>query len=228
MVPSVFVALGNLVFITAPSLGFLPQLVKRKITFAPILSTILILANTFKLLYFNITDFSPEIFLQSLFLIVFHFVLLAMSRPDSLSILEEKVFINRYTEKSFRRYGLFSLIFSLIITAVAGFYAIGYFVSNLVFYLACPLFTVLECSVGIVQLLILETESRFSLNKQKAFPRELFLLWALGDLLKLAWMIKIKTEAVMCFSVVFQIVVDLAVVSRNTAASGYLSSLQKG
>merc|ERR1711915_637647 len=124
--------LGNFIFVTAPSLGFLPQLLRRNITFAPLLSTILILANTFKLLYFNISIFSLEIFLQSLFLIIFHFILLSMNK-NNLTILEEKIFVNKYTEKSYKKYGLFSLVFSLLMTIILGFYTLSR-ISKSVFY----------------------------------------------------------------------------------------------
>lgn len=207
--------LGNIAFITAPSLGFIPQLLRKNITFAPILSTILILANVFKILYFKVTVFIPEIFFQSVFLIVFHFILLAMSKPEKLSILEEKIIVNKYTEKSYKRFGLFSLIFTLVSTIVFSFAILGFVFTDMIFYLACPIFIILECSVGLVQLAIIETEAKFSLNKPKEFPRELFLLWALGDLLKLAWMVKIDGELLMCVSVAIQIILDMAVVFRK-------------
>lgn len=204
---------GNLVFITAPSLGFLPQLLKKDITFAPILSTILIFANIFKLFYLNVTQIQWEVFFQSVFLIVFHFVLISYSRPDKLSILEEKIFVNKYTEKSYRKYGLFSLIFSLFFITNLTLLLLNYLFVGLL-WISCPLFIVLECSVGIVQLIILEMESRFTLNKTASFPKELFLMWALGDLLKLAWMIKLQGDLLICASIAVQIVVDLAVVYR--------------
>lgn len=210
----IFELFGDFIFITAPSLGFLPQLIRKDIIFAPILSTILIVANVFKIMYLKISLFSWEIFLQSVFLIFFHFILLTFSKREKLSILEERIFINKYTEKSYKRYGLFSLIFSLVITTGVTFALLGFFMTEYIFYISCPLFIVLECSVGIVQLLILETESRFSLNKINVFPKELFLMWALGDLLKLAWMIKIGGGTLLCLSVAFQIIVDLAVVFR--------------
>lgn len=204
--------LGNIIFIAGPCLGFIPQIIKKDITFAPILSFILILANIFKILYFKISSsFSYEIFLQSIFLIFFHLLLIYKSK-NNLSILEEKIMINKYTEKSYKKYGLFSLIFSLIISTFLSFIFLGYFF-NFIYFLTCPFFIILECSVGVFQLLILEHDQRYSLVKTK-FPKELFLLWAFGDLLKLFWMLKIKGEALMCASVIFQIILDLAVVIR--------------
>ncbi|ELA46671.1 hypothetical protein VCUG_01821 [Vavraia culicis subsp. floridensis] len=207
--------LGNIVFVFAPCIGFIPQIVKRKITFAPILSTIVILANVMKLLYWQSEHFPLEIVLQSVFLVLFHFVLLYLSKQE-LSILEEKLVLNRFTEKSYRRYGMFSLIFSLIVSIVLMIATISLiFRTRYVYTVFGPLFLVAECSVGLVQLLIIEMESKYSLGKEVEYPRELFLMWALGDILKLIWTIKLNPPVFLIVSVVFQIMVDVAVVFRR-------------
>lgn len=223
---SIFTLLGNTIFIVSPCLGFIPQLVKKQITFAPLLSTALILANLFKIMYLSTFNTTYEdtlskdtiisstpwtIIFQSIFLVVFHFFLLFYNKKD-LSILEERIFINKYTAKAYRNYGLFGLLFTLIFTSMVGYGILAYMVRSLV-WLSCPAFLVLECSIGLLQLAILETDSFYSLNKT-VFPKELFLMWALGDLLKLAWLIRIEGEGIICLSVAFQIIIGLAVVLR--------------
>ncbi|KRH93406.1 hypothetical protein M153_905000129 [Pseudoloma neurophilia] len=226
---SFFTLLGNIIFITSPCIGFLPQLLKKNITFAPLLSTVLILANSFKIVYLltngqtsvtpsldqkdiaTSTSISWTILFQSLFLIFFHLLLLFYSTKE-FSILEERIFINKYTAKAFKNYGTFGLLFTFIFTGLVGYLFLSYLISGLL-WLSCPLFLVLECSIGLLQLAILETDSFYSLNKS-VFPKELFLMWALGDLLKLAWLIRIDGEGLICLSVAFQIVIGLAVVLR--------------
>lgn len=216
MIPSqIAEALGSAAFVLAPCIGFLPQIVRRKITFAPLLSTIIIMANVMKLLYWRAAPFSAEIVLQCAFLILFHFVLLYLSKQE-LSILEEKLVLNRFTEKSYRRYGMFSLVFSLMVTVVLLIATLSFvFRSTAIYVMFGPLFLIAECSVGLVQLLIIETERRYSLVKDVKYPRELFLIWALGDILKFVWMVRLSTPLFLLVSVAFQIVVDVAVVFRR-------------
>ncbi|KAG0418033.1 hypothetical protein EQH57_0825 [Dictyocoela roeselum] len=208
-------AIGNICFVTFPIIGFIPQLTKRKIEFASILSLLVITSSLFRILFCQARDFPMALLVQSVFLLVFHFILIYMNK-NKLTTFEEKIYSSRPSVRLLEKFGMFYC---------AIFYAIGLCFSvllasilfgSLVFKACGPLAAVFECSIGLVQYMICKTVPEKDVLFQQVvykIPYELYLCWAIGDSLKFIWMIVIHTPRVFTIPLFFQVIFDFVLLT---------------
>ncbi|KAF7684149.1 hypothetical protein TCON_0636 [Astathelohania contejeani] len=201
-----FKTIGNIFFITFPMLGFVPQIASKKIVFPSLLSILTIYSSTFKIFYVKADPLDP-IVPQALLLIVFHFFLL-YAYKQNLSVLEKRIFHNRFVDSYIVKHGLFTVILCSVVMIGISLDSLILLAPTPIFYTACGIIAIAcEMSIGIVQIIMRRIDKKYGIEKRLA--KELFLCWALGDAVKVAWMIYIKSHFALILSVVFQIGVDI-------------------
>ncbi|KAG0442574.1 hypothetical protein DMUE_0172 [Dictyocoela muelleri] len=210
-------AIGNICFVTFPIIGFIPQISKRKIEFASILSLLTITSSILRLIFWQVERFPTTLIVQSIFLLIFHFILIYMNK-NKLTHFEEKVYKHKYAKKMLEMFGMFYC---------AVFYSIGLFfiifLMRIIFgsfvFEACGLLAALfECSIGFVQYMICITVPENDLLFQEVqykMPYELYICWAIGDSLKFVWMIVMKSPKVLTIPLLFQIIFDYVLLTMK-------------
>ncbi|KAM0674357.1 hypothetical protein GVAV_001970 [Gurleya vavrai] len=197
--------LGNSLFIISPCIGYIPQIISGNIVFSPLLSLMLILASISKFYFYQAEQFSKVILAQSFFLIFVQFFLI-YNFTSSLGFIEEKF----YKKIESKRYSFFYLNVFIVFLAFLGLHSIS--MINESFYATCGIISsVIESSVGVMQIFLQRMDKKYkSEDKEpkRRLPKELFICWIVGDILKLYWMYKLVVPVQITAPIIFQIVID--------------------
>ncbi|KAF9762671.1 hypothetical protein NGRA_1843 [Nosema granulosis] len=198
----------NVLFIGSPAIGFIPQILSHDILFPEVLSVLAILANVLKLLHYSSEPFSPLIALQAVFIIVLHCYLIHFN-PSNYSSIENNIFRVLKLTKLNKRYGTKAVYTTLIITALITFHLMGYLVSSMAF---CGILSlVVELSINVLQVMIESDKKELIVldgSKVKRSPKELYLFWMIGDVVKIWYMMKVASPNVYIMTTILQFLLD--------------------
>lgn len=205
-----FPLICDISFIIFPIVGFIPQIIKNKILFPPLLILLTIFTNIFKIIFYKEGDMINTILYQAILVIVFQFYLLYVSRCVMCK-LEENIFKKRLGWL-FMRYGIFTTCASISIMLVCTLQILSMFL-GLPFIKLCGILSVfLEVSVGLIQLYInkerrVDPNDLIYMNNERV-PKELYACWIIGDFCKLGYILYRKVPLLLTVSVLFQIAID--------------------
>lgn len=198
----------NALFIISPAIGFVPQILSHDILFPEILSVLSILANVLKLLHYSSDPFSPLIALQAIFIIVLHCYLIHFN-PSNYSSIENNIFSMFKLKKLNKRYGNKAVYMGLITTLLITLHFLGYLVGSLGFCGVLSLFV--ELSINILQVIIENDRKEILVldgSKIKRSPKELYLFWMIGDIVKIWYMSKVIIPKVYILTAGLQLLLD--------------------
>lgn len=199
------------VFIVSPAIGYVPQLVTGDILFPPLVSAFFIMSSILKLFHYSAENYPLTLFLQYVFVIVLHVYLIVMNgRP--LSSYESRMFKNRTTGFLYRRYGMKGCMLGAICVFVLVIHMLGTMYGS--YGLCGGMSSMLEVSINLFQLMV-EREERTSheyKDRSKRSPKELYLCWVVGDVIKIWFMLKMETPMIFVGTVVTQILIDVLLI----------------
>lgn len=208
---------ADTLLVVGPTFGFLSQIIKRKVVFSPLVSFIAIATNIVKIYYWQMKRFSFCIVLQAVLLIFLHNLLIAMYE-DELSFYESKFFRTFFTNKTYKKKGLFVAHLQMVVALCLGIHVMHYVVSRDVILFFCEFVNpIIECGCGVLQFVLTkyDTGSDVSGKKKKRQPRELFLFWVIGDILKVGRLIMTHEPKPIIAPAVLQLLVNCFLFSRN-------------
>lgn len=198
--------LMDAIFVVSPAIGYIPQLVTRDILFSPLISTFFIMAGVLKLFHYNAERYAPTLLLQTVFGIVLHCLLILMNKRP-LGKYESKAFGNKTTMLLYRRYGLKGPVLGILCAFVLGINVLGVLYGS--YGLCGGLASALEVGVNLFQLMMEREEKRSAGGKKRRSPKELYVCWIVGDIVKIWFMLRINTPMIFVGTVVAQIVIDV-------------------
>lgn len=196
----------NFVCIIAPIIGFVPQIIRNRILFSPLLSFIVILSNILRIYYWQLERFEFCLVIQSIVLIFLHNLLIAMY-GEELSRYESRFFKNFMTKKTHKKKGLFLAHLQLIATVGFLVYTLHCLVSGKTALFICKYTSFfLDMAGSVLQFLLAKYDEKSeSSDQKKEQPKELFFCWILGDIIKFVWLLRMNTPLTIVGSVVFQL-----------------------
>ncbi|KAK6089546.1 hypothetical protein P3W45_001428 [Vairimorpha bombi] len=189
----------TILFIFSPIVGFIPQIYTNQILFPELLSALTIVANILKIYHFRTKSFFSVIPMQGAFIILLHSCLMYYNK-STYSITEEKITKRlRISSKQ-----LFVVYIGLIsITS----HFVGLVLNT---YEFCGLLSlVFEVSVNFIQLLI-EKQNKGILDetKKRRSQKELYLVWIVGDICRILFMMSVETPKVYTAASFIQLAID--------------------
>lgn len=188
--------LFDLLYVLGPCIGFIPQIVKRKPKYNPVLSLLHIYSSLIKILYYESKRSEIAVIYQFYITLVLHVYLLNL----------------QYNRKDVEMYNIFGFRFDNQFY----FKYLFYFIS--VFFLFLKVLDIFKLSSAFVSIaLVIEifiTFLHYDLySHTKSKPRELFVAWAIGDLFKLYLMIgKYISSLLLVLGCVFQFIINLIII----------------
>lgn len=201
----------NMVCVLSPVIGFLPQIIRGKVSFSPILSFFAIVSSISRIYCWGSENFDFYIVLQSISIILLHNLLIAMKDNSRLSYYEKRFFKSPFTRKSFREKKLFIVHLQLLILFCINIY-MWHCSLPLRWMLAICKYTnfILDTTSGLMQyfLNLYDTKVPSYQKSCEKKTRELFFCWILGDMAKICWLISINSPYTIIGSVFFQLIVN--------------------
>ncbi|WUR04843.1 putative transporter [Vairimorpha necatrix] len=191
----------SVLFCVSPIVGFIPQILTQKIIFPELLSSLTIIANILKIFHFREkSSLSSVIPLQGIFTIILHSCLLYFNK-SLYSVTEEKIMKKlKITNKQ--------LYFSYILLVAVSTHLIGSFIRSFEF---CGLLSLIfEVSVNSIQLLIEKQNKEVIIETTKKVrsQKELYLVWIVGDICRIFFMISVDTPYVYSVASLIQLGID--------------------
>lgn len=165
--------LSDILYILSPILAFLPQIYRNKILFSPLLSVLTIISAILKIFHFQCEEFSVILLYQFVVIVALHFYLISRYKQP-LRHLEMKLF----KPELYLKYGLVNYAFGLIAGATA-------FIDIMFILNLGHTFGGIACFSDV---LITFFQIMIYRNLEDK-PSELFLVWIVGDLIKIVSML---------------------------------------
>ncbi|EOB14744.1 hypothetical protein NBO_16g0030 [Nosema bombycis CQ1] len=197
----------NVLFILSPAIGFVPQILASDIIFPEVLSLLSIIASILKLSHYVSEPFSSLIALQAVFIIILHFYLIRFNTSDYSSV--EKLFFKFIGIHNLnKKYGNKTVYLGLVSFTIVTLHMLGLLFGTLSFCGIISLF--FELSINVLQVAIENDKKDLVLNenKRKRSPKELYLFWTIGDMVKIWYMTKIIIPKVYLATAVLQLILD--------------------
>lgn len=206
--PSMDSPLVYIGFVISPALGYIPQLLARDILLSPLVSAFFMMSNILKIFHYSFERYSEFLLAQHAFVVLLHICLVAMSRRP-LGKYEAKVFGNRMTRLLYRGYGVKGSVLGVVCAFVLCVNLCGVLYGS---YEYCgKLSSALEIGINLFQL-VLEREERASSsgkNDSRRSPKEVYLCWVVGDVIKIWLMSSVNAPIIFMGTIVVQIVIDV-------------------
>merc|ERR1712150_154262 len=211
---------GNVCLLVAPVLLLSPQLMRKRSTLPPTLSIITIAAALYRIPYFLIRKkvvgdaFNIALFLQSFVVLSLHAFLLKYKKSN-ISILEERIIFTLRAQ-----YGKIEI--EKIVGGVLSFisalnFSIILLLSNkFTMNLLCLISIILEISCLLVYIMIMRIEKKSCLNLKsfkniRIIDRMSYKLNALGESVRMLWLLYIGTPYILVFSSLILAMLNLIV-----------------
>ena len=192
----------SVLFIISPIIGYIPQLYTRQIVFPEFLSALTILANILKIIHFTgKSNAFTVIPLQGMFTILLHSCLLLFNK-SIYSVTEEKI-MKKLKISSKQIYVSYIILICMCIQIC------GLFTRSFEF---CGILSLIfEVSVNSVQLLIEKQKKEVivvAVNKKVRSQKELYLVWIIGDICRIFFMVCADTPHVYTVASLIQLGID--------------------
>ncbi|KAI4293164.1 hypothetical protein PAPHI01_2438 [Pancytospora philotis] len=159
----------DLLYITSPLIGFLPQMYRKKIVFSPVLSLLSIISCVIKIFQYQIEPYSTVLLYQFVLLVGMHFYLIKNYR---LPLRRTEHYV--YNPRLYSKYGLATYASSVVVTVIAALHVL-YFMGG--GWIMGHLASATDIFTTVLQMAFYRN------NPSK--PRELFLAWIVGDIAKM-------------------------------------------
>jgi hypothetical protein len=201
----------DILFVLSPVLGYLPQIISRRVVVSPILCTLFILSNILKIFHHIEDKYSSVLLVQSIFVILLHFVLVHFNR-NPLSSVEAIVFKNRITRQMYRKYGLQGCVAGIVGICILTIHMAGTVAHS---YSGCGLTSsAIELLVNLMQFYF-ERENKKMIEQKgvgNRSPVELYVCWSLGDAVRVWYLRSLNAPLVYIVTVGIQVVIDLVLI----------------
>ncbi|EQB60658.1 udp-glucose pyrophosphorylase [Vairimorpha apis BRL 01] len=194
-------AIFSVLFTISPIIGFLPQIYTRNIIFPEILSLFTIMSNMLKLFHFSNRSLFCIIPIQGVFVIFLHSYLIFFNK-SSYSLFEEKL-MKKFKMSSKKIYCAYIGLMFIFIHLFGKIYKS---------YEFCGVLSLcFEVSVNIIQLILEKYNENLNINEQKknTLQKQLYLVWVIGDLCRILFMLSIITPWIYIVASFIQLIIDV-------------------